>query len=66
MLNRCDAMKQISLVVFLDGVEKGSIVNTFGQVVVGSEKRVYGMDYSYDFIRAQAGKICELVYMVVP
>lgn len=59
-------MKTISLAEFIDKVERKEIVDVFGQIVVGAEKRVYGIDYSYDFNRAKAGKVCELVYAVLP
>jgi len=59
-------MKVVNLVYFIDAVERGNIKNVFGQIVVGTEKRVYGMDYTYELERAQTGKICELVYAVIP
>jgi len=59
-------MKTITLAEFIQKVEEKKIVDVFGQIVVGAEKRVYGLDYAYDFTRAQAGKVCELVYAVLP
>lgn len=59
-------MKIVNLTYFIDAVERGNIKDVFGQIVVGAEKRVYGMDYTYEFERARTGKICELVYAVIP
>jgi hypothetical protein len=59
-------MKTIPLAEFIDKVERKEIVDVFGQIVIGAEKRVYGLDYSYNFDRAKNGKICELVYAVLP
>jgi hypothetical protein len=54
-------MKQITPQEFLVKVESGFIKDVFSIV-----KRVYGMDYSYDFERAKNGKVCEVVYMDAP
>lgn len=54
-------MKQIIPQDFLAKVEAGDIKEIFS---IG--RRVYGIDYSYDFSRAAAGKICEVVYADVP
>lgn len=54
-------MKQITPQEFLTKVESGDIKEVFS---IG--RRVYGTDYSYDFTRAEAGKICELVWSDVP
>jgi len=54
-------MMQISPSEFLQKVENGTIKEVFA---IG--QKVYGTDYSYSFDRAQNGKICELVFAVVP
>ena len=54
-------MKQITPAEFLAKVESGQIKEVFS---IG--RRVYGTDYSYEFTRAEAGEICELVYADVP
>lgn len=58
-------MKVISIAEFIAKAEAKSITEIF-PIVYGSEKRIYGLDASYDFTRAQAGKMYELVYAVVP
>ena len=54
-------MKQITPAEFLVKVESGEIKEVFS---IG--RRVYGTDYSYDFTRAAAGKVCEVVWADVP
>lgn len=54
-------MKQITPQEFLVKVEIAEIKEVFS---IG--RRVYGTDYSYDFSRAEAGKICEVVWADVP
>ena len=54
-------MKQIAPQEFLAKVESGEIKEVFS---IG--RRIYGTDYSYDFKRAKAGKICEVVWTDVP
>ena len=54
-------MQQITPTEFLTRVEAGQIKEIF--VVV---KRIYGTDYTYTLERAQAGKVCEVVYADVP
>lgn len=54
-------MKQITVQEFLAKAEAGSVTEIFAVV-----KRVYGIDHSYDFARAQAGKSSEMVYCDVP
>jgi len=54
-------MKQVTPQEFLSKVENGDIKEVFS---IG--RRVYGTDYSYDFKRAEAGKVCEVVYADVP
>ena len=50
-------MKEITQKEFFAKVESGVIKEVFTVM-----KRVYGTDYSYDFTRAEAGKICEVVF----
>jgi hypothetical protein len=54
-------MKQITPLEFLNKVESGEVdwKGTIG-------RRVYGVDKSYSFERAEAGKISEVVYADVP
>ncbi len=54
-------MKQITPAEFLSKVESGDI-DWKGSI----GRRVYGVDRSYSFERAQAGKISEVVYADVP
>lgn len=54
-------MKQITPQEFLAKVENGEIKEVFS-----IDRRVYGTDYSYDFKRAESGKICEVVYADIP
>ena len=54
-------MKQITPAEFLAKAESGDILDIFS---IG--RRVYGKDRSYDFARAQAGKIFEIVFADVP
>lgn len=54
-------MKQITPQEFLSKVESGDIKEVFAIV-----RRVYGTDYSYEFTRAQAGKVCEVVWADIP
>lgn len=54
-------MKQITPSEFLQKAEAGDITDVFS---VG--RRVYGFDKSYDFERAEAGKVRELVWADVP
>ncbi len=56
-----NVMKQITPSQFLAKVESGMIKDVFA---IG--RRVYGTDYSYEFARAEAGKICEVVWADVP
>lgn len=50
-------MKQIAPSEFLSKAEAGTIVNIFAV-----DRRVYGLDFSYDYDRAKNGKICEMAY----
>jgi len=59
-------MKVVTLTYFIAPVEAGTIKEVFGPIVVNLEKRVYGTDYTYDFLRASTGKVCELVYAIIP
>jgi len=54
-------MKQITPQEFLAKVESGEIKEVFSV-----DRRVYGTDYSYDFARAEKGKICEVVWADIP
>lgn len=54
-------MKQITPAEFLAKAESGDIIDIFS-----IQRRVYGKDKSYDFTRAEAGKIYEIVYADVP
>lgn len=58
---RLNFLKQITPTEFLAKVETGEIKEVFS---IG--RRVYGIDYSYDFARAEAGKTCEVVWADVP
>lgn len=58
-------MKIIPLAEFITKAETRDITDIFS-ITINSEKRVYGIDSSYDFTRASQGKIRELVYAVIP
>lgn len=54
-------MKQITPAEFLSKAESGDINDIFS---VG--RRIYGKDKGYDFARAEAGKIYEIVWADIP
>ena len=57
-------MKQITPAEFLAKVESGDITAVFGRWSTG--EKLGGIDSSYDFDRAEAGKINELVWCIIP